>query len=152
MDFLKNWIATVAISSVITGIIILLSPSQKTARLIKLAASLYMVITVFSPFVNGTFQRVLPKLEGVLQDYDFSETETENGKTGHEAAKYAVEYEIVKALEAEKIETDFIEAVIIYQNGKYNLNEVTLRCNNEEKAKEILTKTLCISEKIIKFR
>ncbi len=111
-----------------------------------------MVITVFSPFVNGTFQRVLPKLEGVLQDYDFSETETENGKTGHEAAKYAVEYEIVKALKAEKIETDFIEAVIIYQNGKYNLNELTLRCSNEEKAKDILTKTLCISEKIIKFR
>lgn len=111
-----------------------------------------MVITVFSPFVNGTFQRVLPKLEDVLQDYDFSETETENGKTGHEAAKYAVEYEIVKALKAEKIETDFIEAVIIYQNGKYNLNELTLRCSNEEKAKEILTKTLCISEKIIKFR
>ncbi len=153
MDFIKNWIATVAVTSIVLGIIILLSPSEKTARILKLCASIYMAFTVFAPFINGGFNEILPKLENILSEYDFSTQDNapENQKS-FAAAKYALEEEIKQALLKEEIEVDFIETVIIYQDGKYNLAELKLECNNEKKARTLLTETLCISEKIILFR
>ncbi|MBR2327197.1 MAG: hypothetical protein IKA51_01100 [Clostridia bacterium] len=152
MDFLKNWISAIAVSSLLLGILNIITPSEKTARLIRAAASVYLAVLIFSPIINGDLGFELSSFKKTLSSFDFSSSdEITSNEKGLSAAKLAVEAELKERLLSKKISVYSLETVISQKNGEYNLIAVKLNCSNEEAARRILCDELEISEDIIIF-
>ena len=152
MDSLRAFIISISVSSVMLGLILLFSPSGKTEKLVKLAAALFLLVTAFTPLLKGGLPSGLDELESALRRFD---AESYNGLgdgdvSAANALSEAVKEEAARVITANGLNAFVADAVIIYKDGEYLFNGMTLKGPDADRAREILAGALGVRRDEIK--
>ena len=147
MEAIRGWVISLSVSSVALGLILLLSPSGKTAKLVKLAASLFLLITVFSPLLGGGLAKGIDEISSVLRRFD---AESYGGlgdgaETSSEALTEAVKEAARRVIDEKGLDAFITDAVIICKEGEYILKGITVKGADAPEAKVALSEALGIS-------
>lgn len=139
IDVIKDYVLSICITGLISGIIISLSPNSSIEKTIKLIASIFFVSVVITPFFSGKFQVSQNELEKYFSNNrsnssGYNENFKKNAITTSEKA---LNEQILNTLIENGLDIKGVECEIKEVNSTYELKKVVLDLKKESKGNAI---------------
>ncbi len=149
IDFIKEWIVSIAIICTASGMYMMLCPKGNAQRGVKLCISLITMIAIITPFF---YSLDIEALEDILPDKENQQQSAID--VSAKEVTLALENEIRSYFTNEGLIYSYVKASLSAENDTYSIIDITLYSKKEEvsKAKKILTDTLKIKEMLINVK
>lgn len=153
IEMIKDYVLSICITGLISGIIISLSPNSSIEKTIKLIASIFFVSVVITPFFNGKFQVSQNEMAKYFSNGKTNSTSYNQDfkKSAIAASEKALNVQILNTLKENELDIKGVECEIKEVNSAFELKKVALDLSkeNKDKAMNILKNKFNIKQEVI---
>lgn len=155
--FIKDWILSICIAGIVTGLILTLAPHGNIEKPLKLTVSIFFLLVVITPFFNGSFHINQNEFKEFLNK-DFTNSEgniTDFKKSVINTTQKELNNQLKSALNQKGIKDVVVSTEIALKDDGFTLKKVAVilkSAANIQKAKQILVDQYNIDGNIINLR
>lgn len=139
MEFFKQWALNVCLCAIVGTIISMLSPKGRMDKIIKLMLSVFIFLSILSPFLKGDVNEF--DFDFPIQSTSQDELIEKSNQLTLQTGKKAIEQKISDTLKENGFSDFTVEAVLKEKNGEIDVEKIliTLSDNaNKNQASDLI--------------